>query len=312
MSVQRTTPENGHNSESVAAAKLFIEARSPAMRAVEAVLGGLAGRDLPVLLMAEPGAGKHAAARLLHEMSPRKSESFQAVCCADLTPQLLIASASLWGAGTVYLEEFADLPKDSQLELFRLLTGDHANGHPRLRARLICGTSRDLEMEVKSGRLREDLYYRLSGVSLRLPPLRQRREDVPPLIAFFLEKYSQEFRCALPRLSESTLQLFQEYTWPGNIRELEDAAKAIVVLGDEAVAMRGLRSMLQKLDRGGERVSLKQAARAASREAERELILKALTRTRWNRRRAAEELQISYKALLYKLKQIGYEEYGTP
>jgi two-component system response regulator AtoC len=295
-----------------AAAKLFVDASSPAMRSVEAVLDGLAGRDLPVLLMAEPGAGKHAAARLLHEMSPRKTESFQAVCCADLTPQLLIASASLWGAGTVYLEEFADLPKESQLELFRLLTGEQINGGPHLRARLICGTSRDLEMEVKSGRLREDLYYRLSGVSLRLPPLRQRKEDVPLLVAFFLEKYSREFRCALPCLSEPTLQLFQEYSWPGNIRELEDAAKAIVVLGDEAVAMRGLRSMLQNPDRGGDRISLKQAARAASREAERELILKALTRTRWNRRRAAQELQISYKALLYKLKQIGYEEYGTP
>ncbi|HEX3320622.1 MAG TPA: sigma 54-interacting transcriptional regulator [Terriglobales bacterium] len=314
MSVEETKAEIG-NMPAVPvepATKLFVEACSPSMRSVEAVLGELAGRDLPVLLMAEPGAGKHAAARFLHEMSQRKEESFQAVCCADLTPDLLVAgAASIWGAGTVYLDEFADLPKESQLELFRLLTAIPGNGHPILQARLICGTSRDLEMEVKSGRLREDLYYRLSGVSLRLPPLRQRKEDVPQLVAFFLEKYSREFRCALPRLSDSTLQLFQEYAWPGNIRELEDAAKAIVVLGDEALAMRGLRSMLQKTDRAGERVSLKQAARAASREAERELILKALTRTRWNRRRAAQELQISYKALLYKLKQIGFEEYGT-
>ena len=165
---------------------------------------------------------------------------------------------------------------------------------------------------MKAGRLREDLYYRVSGVCLRIPPLRQRKEDIPRLVDFFLEKYSREFHSALPALSEPTRVLFQDYAWPGNIRELEDAAKALVALGDESVAMGGLRSMLQKVDRGSERVSLKQAARAASREAERELILRVLTRTRWNRRRAAQELQISYKALLYKLKQIGCEEYGTP
>jgi two-component system response regulator AtoC len=113
-------------------------------------------------------------------------------------------------------------------------------------------------------------------------------------------------------LSVQTQQLFNEYAWPGNLRELEDAAKAIVILGDETVAMGGLRSLLIKSDRtNGDRVSLKEAAKAASREAERELILKVLTRTRWNRRRAAQELQISYKALLYKLKQIGYGEYGA-
>jgi two-component system response regulator AtoC len=104
--------------------------------------------------------------------------------------------------------------------------------------------------------------------------------------------------------------LFEEYSWPGNVRELENAAKAIVALGDEAVAMGGLRAMLRRTDAGGNgRISLKQAARAASREAEKELILRALTRTRWNRRRAAQDLQISYKALLYKLKQIGCSEY---
>jgi two-component system, NtrC family, response regulator AtoC len=129
-------------------------------------------------------------------------------------------------------------------------------------------------------------------------------------VSFFLEKYAQNFQRPTPVLSAETLHLFREYSWPGNVRELEDAAKAIVALGDEAVAMGGLRSLLVKSDRGcnGERISLKQAARAASREAEKELILKVLTRTRWNRRRAAQELQISYKALLYKLKQISGEE----
>jgi len=112
-------------------------------------------------------------------------------------------------------------------------------------------------------------------------------------------------------LSEETLRLFEEYSWPGNVRELENAAKAIVALGDETVAMGGLRAMLRRPDAAGngKRVSLKQASRAASREMEKELILRALTHTRWNRRRAAQELQISYKALLYKLKQMGCSEY---
>ena len=179
-----------------------------------------------------------------------------------------------------------------------------------MRARLICGSVRDLEAEVRSGRFREDLYYRISGVCLRLPPLRQRKEDIADLMSHFLAKYAEDFHRPIPVLSTDTQQLFHDYAWPGNIRELEDAAKAIVALGDEAVAMGGLRAMLMKSERsvGEERISLKQAARAASREAEKELILKVLTRTRWNRRRAAQQLQISYKALLYKLKQIGGAE----
>jgi two-component system, NtrC family, response regulator AtoC len=143
--------------------------------------------------------------------------------------------------------------------------------------------------------------------------LRQRREDISLLTEHFLRKYSREFQRMVPALSEETRRLFLEYSWPGNVRELENAAKAIVALGDETVAMGGLRAMLLRPDSGnsGRRVSLKQAARAASREAEKEIILQALTRTRWNRRRAAQELQISYKALLYKLKQMGCSEYGA-
>jgi len=148
-------------------------------------------------------------------------------------------------------------------------------------------------------------------VCLRLPPLRQRREDIPILVEHFLQKFGRDFHREVPVLSEETLRLFEEYAWPGNVRELENAAKAIVALGDETVAMGGLRAMLRRRDAtgNGKRVSLKQASRAASRETEKELILRALTHTRWNRRRAAQELQISYKTLLYKLKQMGCSEY---
>jgi two-component system, NtrC family, response regulator AtoC len=130
-------------------------------------------------------------------------------------------------------------------------------------------------------------------------------------VEHFLRKYAHEFQRPIPSLSGETRRLFQEYLWPGNVGELENAAKAIVALGDERVAMGGLRQMLLRSETNGNghKVSLKQASRAASREAEKEIILRALTRTRWNRRRAAQELQISYKALLYKLKQMGGSEY---
>jgi two-component system response regulator AtoC len=218
-----------------------------------------------------------------------------------------------FGSGTLFLQEIGDLALASQAKLAQILSGIQGKENTSFRARLICGSARELEPEVRLGKFREDVYYRISGVCLRLPPLRQRSEDLMPLTNFLLRKYAREFGRPVPVLSPQTEQLFKEYSWPGNIRELSDAVRAIVVLGDESLAMGGLRAILTRTDSnhvatpdGMERVSLKQAARAASREAEKELILKALTRTRWNRRRAAQDLQISYKALLYKLKQIGF------
>ena len=310
---------NGHGEPSPAADRAefdFVEGVSASMRPVEAIIRELAQSEVPVLLLAERGAGKHATAKRIHKMSHRCDEPFRTLSCSRLAPEDL--SRSLAGengsfCGTIFLEEFAELSPECQEQLLKALPrtdqGSVRAGQPRL----ICGSARDLEVEVQAGRLREDLYYRISGVCLRLPPLRQRREDIPSLTNYFLRKYGQDFHRSVPDLSAETLQLFQDYAWPGNLRELEDAAKALVALGDESVAMGGLRSLLRRPDASGNggRISLKQAARAASREAEKELILKVLTRTRWNRRRAAQELQISYKALLYKLKQIGYEGYGT-
>jgi len=271
-----------------------------------------------VLLLAEPGAGKMAAAQRIHELSRRRACPFQPLLCATLKPEDLAGLQANGEAaanrGTIYLEELAELNPECQAGLMRALPRAEENGAgTAARARLICGSARDLEVEVKAGRLREDLYYRISGVCLRLPPLRQRKEDIPLLLEHFLRTYARDFHRTVPPLSAETQRLFQDYSWPGNVRELEDAAKVLVALGDENVAMGGLRALLHKRAAGGDggRTSLKEAARAASREAEKELILKALTRTRWNRRRAAEELQISYKALLYKLKQIGYEGYGA-
>lgn len=287
---------------------MWLESASQGMRAVEEIIRELAQSDVPVLVVAEHGSGKAAAAERIHGLSRRAVEPFSAYHCGQIDEAKL--AGCVGPGGTIYLQEVADLSPAAQAELVRQM-GFSDTERP-LVPRYICGTTGELEPEVRSGRVREDLYYRISGVCLRLPPLRQRKADIPGLRDLFLASAGKEFGRSVPALSEETERFFLEYHWPGNIRELKDAARAIVALGDADLAMGGLRSLLRRMEAGnGEKISLKDAARAASREAERELILQVLTRTRWNRRRAAQELKISYKALLYKLKQIGYEGYGA-
>ena len=290
-------------------ARVWLESVSAGMRTVEAVIRELSQNDVPVLVVAERGSGKAAAAARIHSLSGRAAEPFQVYQAAEVDERVL--AALVGQGGTVYLQEVGDLSAAAQKELVRqiALNGVEQRGFPRY----ICGTSRELEPEVRTGKFSENLYYGISGVCLRLPPLRQRKEDIPVLRDWFLSAAARDFSRAIPLLSPETRSFFLEYKWPGNIRELKDAARAIVALGNEALAMGGLRSLMRRVDLGnnGEKISLKDAARSASREAEREIILQVLTRTRWNRRRAAQELQISYKALLYKLKQIGCEEYGA-
>jgi two-component system response regulator AtoC len=292
-------------------ARVWVESVSAGMRTVEAVIRELSQNDVPVLIVAEHGSGKAAAAGRIHALSVRAAEPFRVYQGREASAEILAACDGQ--GGTVYLQEVADLPGAVQKELVRQI-GLHGNGDTQRRVpRFICGTSCELEPEVKAGKFREDLYYGISGVCLRLPPLRQRKEDVPVLRDWFLSAAARDFCRPVPALSPETQSFFLDYNWPGNIRELKDAVRAIVALGDETLAMGGLRSLMRRVNHNGngEKISLKDAARAASREAEREIILQVLTRTRWNRRRAAQELQISYKALLYKLKQIGYEEYGA-
>ena len=297
----------------------FLPSSSPAMRAVErVVMNEIAGTEIPVLLMGEAGTGKHAVGWRIHQMSLRSSEPFTRMSSADLSPEFLNGKPNGShggngggtgpGEGTVFLDEVSELNPACQPKLLQLLLlGQEEHAGPRAGWRLLAATRRDLEKEVRAGRFREDLYYRLSGVCLRLPPLRHRKEDIPALANLFLELYANRLGNAQPELSPRALSILLDYSWPGNIRELENAMKKIVALGDEESVMSDLAAHVARtrLENGVDgSISLKQAARAASRQAEKELILRVLARTQWNRKRAARELQISYKALLYKLKQI--------
>jgi len=298
----------------------YVAALSPAMRAVERVVADIAPTDIPILLVGESGTGKEAVAAQIHRLSPRSHEPFSKVSCAALTAEFFSARPSGSGnghgwrpRGVFLLDEISEIDPSCQSKLLHALPDADAvaldDAVAPLAARVISTTSRNLEEEMRAGRFREELYYRINGVCLRLPPLRHRREDIPVLAHYFLSKYAAQFGRQQPRLSAQMLAQFAEYDWPGNIRELENIVKKIVALGDERVALVDLRASLVGIRVNGHEVrSLKEAARAASRQAERELILKVLGRTRWNRKRAAQELQISYKALLYKLKQIGLDD----
>ncbi len=216
-------------------ARVWLESVSAGMRTVEAVIRELSQNDVPVLVVAEHGSGKAAAAARIHVLSGRASEPFQVYQGNEASEEILAARDGQ--GGTVYLQEVGDLIVAAQKELVRQIG---LNGAEQRRVpRFICGTSRELEPEVKAGKFREDLYYGISAVCLRMPPLRQRKEDIPVLRDWFLSAAAREFCRAVPVLSPETQHFFLEYNWPGNIRELKDAARAIVALGDETLAMGG-------------------------------------------------------------------------
>ena len=289
-----------------------VEWESPAMRGIHALMAEIASADIPILVEGEAGSGKEAIAVQIHRLSPRRNGPLQKVGCSALSPRgldfLLQPGKSGGEAGsTVFLDEVTELDYACQGKLLELLSSKDGAALSREQYGWVAATRcQGLEAEVRAGRFRQDLYYRLSAVSLRLPPLRQRQEDITVLTDFFLAKYAAALGRPKPSLSARTLDVLRNYRWPGNIRELENTVKRIVALGDERVGLADIEPTLGKSASQG--CSLKQAARAASRQAERELILRVLGHTKWNRKRAAQELQISYKALLYKLKQIGVDD----
>jgi two-component system response regulator AtoC len=294
------------------------------MKAIERIAADIAGTNIPVLLMGESGTGKEVLARQIHCLSRHSEKQMAKITCASMSVDRLSeelashlrTSAQSDGQGkltTLLLDQLSDLDGTCQARLLHALPdGDSVASAETIASRVISTTTRDLEAETRMGNFRTDLFYRINGVCLRLPPLRERREDIPALADFLLARHASQLGRPQPILRNGSLEALVEYSWPGNIRELENVLRKIVALGDERLAISELRATPvtapKRENSPAPAHSLKAAARAASREAERELIMEALARTRWNRKRAAQELQISYKSLLYKLKQIGVDE----
>jgi two-component system, NtrC family, response regulator AtoC len=296
----------------------FVRSLSPAMLTLESLIGDIARTSIPVLVVGESGSGKQMFAQRIHLLSSRADQEMAKVSCASTTVQEFQAELEHCGSrgvGTVLFDEISELDPACQRCLLHLLPdGDE---HPRsktLTARVISTTSQNINDETRAGRFRSELFYRINGVCLRLPPLRERKKDIPLLAEFFMAKHAAIFGRPRRSLSARALQVFSEYDWPGNVRQLENVVKNIVALGEEELLVAELAAIQpqeQPVASSARPDSLKAVAKAASREAERELILRALQRTRWNRKRAAQELQISYKSLLYKLKQIGLQDGET-
>ena len=340
---------------------------SDRMAEVRELIERVADTDVTVLIRGESGTGKELVARALYASSLRRDKPFVKVNCAALPTELLESElfgferGAFTGAiqhkpgkfefanhGTMFLDEIGDMSFPLQAKLLQVLQdGEFARlggkHDVRVDVRVVAATNRDLDKAVADGQFREDLYFRLNVVSVVLPPLRERREEIPLLTDYFLKKYSVQYNKPALDIGNETRRLFMEHDWPGNIRELENLIKRAVVLGSEmpirkeltqSLALAMQRAAMPTLPRPAVAAptpaavppppqspaamaaaaaeagnySLKDISRSAAREAERELILKMLQQTRWNRKETAEILGISYKALLYKIKENGLDK----
>ena len=322
---------------------MILGGDTPKMREVREIIEQVADTDITVLIRGESGTGKELVARALYQLSARRDRHFVKVNCAALPSELLeselfgFEKGAFTGAqrrklgkfeyanqGTIFLDEISEMHPALQAKLLQVLQdgefsrlGGESDIH--VDTRVIAATNRNLEQAVAEGAFREDLYYRLNVVTVQLPPLRERKDAIPLLVDHFLRKYNEQYRKELKRLSEATLEGFLEYDWPGNVRELENMVKRMVVLGNEQTVLeeiireQGTRERRSEplldfeavgadLQNGGG-VDLKAIAKRAAQIAEKRVIEKVLEQTRWNRKEAAARLQISYKALLYKMRE---------
>jgi len=304
------------------AVSLMVPGISSSIGGLQRAIPEIAPTDIPILILGESGTGKEVIASEIHRLSSQRKGPFLKFNCSCMSLDWLLGSEiqrtgnGVHQNGTVLLDEVSQLDLAKQTLLLNLLL-DRERGVPgsRVTSRIISTSTLDLAEEMRGGNFRDELYFRLNGICLRMPALRQRKEDIPSLFAAFLSKHSNLLGRQQPGIKNSTMDLLLQYSWPGNVRELENVAREIVVLGNDELALSGLtvndegKPPAEGSSEGTnpKARSLKQAAREASREAERQLILESLERTHWNRKQSARELQISYKALLYKLKQLELE-----
>ncbi len=325
---------------------VFFVAASPAMRKIRSQAALVANVDIPVLMLGESGTGKEVLARLVHKLSPRAHRTFLKVNCAAVPADLLESELfgyeagaftgathpkpgkfELCNKGTILLDEIGEMPPILQAKLLHVLQDQQfsrlgSRTVIKVDVRILAATNINIPEALASKRLREDLYYRLNAFTLSLPPLRERKEEIPILLKHFMSRMAEQYaRPPLP-LSPTLMAACLDYSWPGNLRELSNFIKRYLILGDEKLAIAELNP---KSDgNGGQRadstakaageaagVGLKSLSRSAKDEAEAAAITRALEQTNWNRKQAAALLKISYKALLYKIRQYGIGDGGN-
>lgn len=306
---------------------------TPSMATIQTRLRKVDHSDVPVLITGESGTGKDLIANLIHSYSSVATRRFVQMNCAAI-PSTLIESelfgyekgaftgavapkpgrVELANSGTLFMDEIGELDPSVQAKLLHLLqdgTFSRIGGQEekKINVRLIFATNRDLPEEIAAGNFRQDLYYRISVVTIQVPPLRERVEDIPLLVGYFHQKHCEKLNCRTAPLSPDAIQKLQCYHWPGNIRQLENLVKRYVVLGTEDSILSELVEHDSDIFRfvipPSGQVSLKEISRQAVRQVERKVILKVVAASGWNRKRAAKLLNISYRALLYKLKEVG-------
>jgi two-component system response regulator AtoC len=319
---------------------VFFVAASPAMKKIRSQAALVANVDIPVLLLGESGTGKEVLARLIHKLSPRAHRTFLKVNCAAVPADLLESELfgyeagaftgathakpgkfELCNKGTILLDEIGEMPPLLQAKLLHVLQDQTfsrlgSRTVVKVDVRILAATNINIPEALANKRLREDLYYRLNAFTLSLPPLRDRKEEIPILLKHFMSRMSESYARAPLPLSPPLMEACLRHSWPGNLRELSNFIKRYLVLGDETLAASelqprpdgggGLHSdgtgRSAGADSGG---GLKSLSRNAKDEAEAEAIARALDETNWNRKQAAVLLKISYKALLYKIRQYG-------
>jgi two-component system, NtrC family, response regulator AtoC len=307
---------------------------SPAMESLRIRVQKVCYTNVQVLLCGDPGTGKEVLARWIHAHSTHANGNFVSMNCAAIPSALLESElfgyekGAFTGAGkakpgkclladngTLFLDEIADLEWSLQSKLLHFLQDGCISPiggelEIKINARIICATSRDLEQQIAAGKFRSDLYYRINVVQLRLPRLRERKEDIPLLAEHLREHYAKKFGKNSEPLSVEMLKFLQEQSWPGNLRELANCIARHVLIGPDAAIMEdhlSRRSATSTWPAGRAGcLPLKRIAKEAIRELERNMILGALRENHWNRRETAKALKISYRALMYKIRAAGF------